>query len=279
MTLVETVGPMVPRPYRVGRVRREARDIATLELLPVAGAPPGFAPGQFNMLYAFGAGEVPISMSGDPADQGRLVHTVRSVGAASAAIARLKHGDMLGVRGPFGTAWPVEIAVGSDVVIVTGGLGLAPLRPAIYRLLAERARYGRIVLLYGARSPADILYRHEIERWRRRLDIEIEVTVDHATGDWHGNVGVVPALVSRAGFDPRNSVAMVCGPEVMMRFAIAALRDAGIAPEHIYLSMERNMKCAIGLCGHCQFGPDFVCRDGPVMRFDRIASIFTVREI
>ena len=160
--------------------------------------------------------------------------------------------------------------VGRDVVLVAGGLGLAPLRPVLYRLLAERGRYGKIVLLYGTRSPDDILFRRELEAWRRRLDIDIEVTVDHAVGDWHGEVGVVTRLIPRAAFDPLHAIALVCGPEVMMRFAIAALRDAGIAAEAIYLSMERNMKCAIGFCGHCQFGPVFVCRDGPVFRYDRV---------
>ncbi|HUN46688.1 MAG TPA: FAD/NAD(P)-binding protein [Stellaceae bacterium] len=279
MSLAATSDPMLPRPYRVGRIQHETKDIATFELLPVAGEAAGFAPGQFNMLYALGVGEVPISVSGDPADGRRLIHTVRAVGATSAAVAGVKRGAVLGVRGPFGTAWPVEAAVGSDVVIVAGGLGLAPVRPAIYRILADRGRYGRVALLYGTRSPLEILFRREIERWRRRLDIEIDVTVDHASGDWYGNVGVVPMLIPRAGFDPANTIAMVCGPEVMMRFSIDALRTAGVADDHIYLSMERNMKCAIGLCGHCQFGPTFVCRDGPVMRFDRIASYFLVREI
>ncbi len=231
------------------------------------------------MLYMFGIGEVAISISGDPAARGGYVHTVRNVGAASGAIAGLAAGAMLGLRGPFGTAWPTEAAEGSDVVFVAGGLGLAPLRPAIYRVLAQRARYGRVVLLYGTRNPPDILYRHELERWRRRLDVDIMVTVDHADAGWRGNVGVVPRLISRAGFDPHSSIAMVCGPEVMMRFSALALHEAGIPTDRIYLSMERNMKCAIGLCGHCQFGPDFICKDGPVMRYDRIAGILAVREI
>ncbi len=164
-------------------------------------------------------------------------------------------------------------AAGKDVVVVAGGLGLAPLRPALYHLFAERDRYGEITLLYGTRSPDDILFRHEIESWRRRLDIDIEVTVDHALADWHGHVGVVPRLIPRASFDPERSVALVCGPEVMMRFTIAALRDAGLGDDAIYLSMERNMKCAIGLCGHCQFSPVFVCRDGPVFRYDRVRDL------
>jgi NAD(P)H-flavin reductase len=218
-------------------------------------------------------------MSGDPAASGIYVHTVRDVGVVSGAIAKLDAGAMLGVRGPYGTPWPVEAAEGNDVVFVAGGLGLAPLRPAIYHVLARREHYGRVVILYGTRSPSDILFRNEVERWRRRLDLEVLVTVDRADAAWRGDVGVVPRLIARAGFDPHSAVAMVCGPEVMMRFTANALQAAGVGSERIYLSMERNMKCAIGLCGHCQFGPDFVCKDGPVMRYDRIADIMTVREI
>jgi len=273
------VDPFTPQIYRVGRVHRELSDTVTLELSPLSGARPDFDPGQFNMLYAFGVGEVAISMSGDRAVPGVFVHTVRDVGAVSGAIARLEAGATLGLRGPFGTGWPVAAAQGADVVIVAGGLGLAPLRPAIYEVLANRSRYGRVVILFGSRSPHDLLYRREIEQWRQRLDIDIVVTVDHADADWHGNVGVVPALIPRAPFDPHEAVALVCGPEVMMRFTIAALSDAGVRPDRIFLSMERNMKCAIGLCGHCQFGPTFVCKDGPVMRYDRIAGIFAAREI
>jgi NAD(P)H-flavin reductase len=231
------------------------------------------------MLTAFGIGEVPISMSGDPGAAGPLLHTIRAVGPVSSALARLKPGDPLGLRGPFGAGWPMAGAVGRDVVVIAGGLGLAPLRPALYRLLAERERYGNVVLLYGTRSPDDILFRRELETWRRRLDVEIEVTVDHAAGEWHGHVGVVTTLVPRVAFDPVNAIALVCGPEVMMRFAIAALRDAGIADDAIYLSMERNMKCAIGHCGHCQFGPTFVCRDGPVFSYDRVRSMLGLKEI
>ncbi len=162
---------------------------------------------------------------------------------------------------------------------MAGGLGLAPLRPAIYHVLARRERYGRIVILYGTRSPADILYQREIERWRRRLDVHISVTVDHTDPSWHGNVGVVTKLIARSGFDPHGTIAMICGPEVMMRFTAMALNEVGVSSDRVYLSIERNMKCAIGLCGHCQFGPSFICKDGPVMRYDRIAEILAVREI
>jgi len=268
---------LLPVPVRVTRVRREMQGVTTLELTPAFAF--AFVPGQFNMLYMFGFGEVAISLSGDPAEDLRIVHTVRAVGAVSQAIARLRRNDVIGVRGPYGSYWPVFDSEGSDVVIVAGGLGLAPLRPVIYRVLAHRERYGRIVLLYGARGPADILYRRELEAWRRRLDVDIIVTVDHAAADWQGNVGVVPALIGRAPIDPNHTVAMVCGPEIMMRFSIDALRQRGLGTDRIFLSMERNMKCAIGFCGHCQFGPAFVCRDGPVFRFDRIAPFFNIREI
>jgi NAD(P)H-flavin reductase len=279
VTHSEQLDPLVPLAYRVRRARRELPDIATLELVALEGEAPSFLPGQFNMLYAFGVGEAAISMSGDPTQAGVFVHTVRDVGAVSGALARLGVGAVLGLRGPFGTAWPAAAAEGSDVVIVAGGLGLAPLRPAIYQVLANRARYGHVAILYGARNPNEILYRNELENWRHRLDIDLLVTVDHADTSWHGDVGVVPKLIPRAGFDPDHTVAMVCGPEVMMRFTASALLGAGVPATQIHLSMERDMKCAIGLCGHCQFGPDFICKDGPVMRYDHIASVLSVRQI
>lgn len=266
----------VPIVARVRARRRETHDTWTLSIEAGEFA---FEPGQFNMLYAFGIGEIPVSLSGDPGAPGPLIHTVRAVGSASQAITRLRPGDPIGLRGPFGAAWPVDESTGSDVLVIGGGLGLAPLRPAIYRLLAERDRYGQIAVLYGTRSPADILYRREIERWRRRLDTAVEVTVDHADAGWHGHVGVVTRLIDRAAFDPDHAVALVCGPEIMMRFAANTLQAAAIAPERIYVAMERNMKCAIGQCGHCQFGPTLVCRDGAVMRYDRVRPLLTVREL
>jgi len=272
--------PMLPHPYRVQRVRHETYDTFTLDLEQangVSGLP--FAPGQFNMMYLFGVGEVPISISGDPAKSKALVHTIRAVGTVTKPIVRLKRGDVLGVRGPFGSSWPVEAAKGSDVVIVAGGIGLAPLRPALYYLLSHRDSYGRVVLLYGARTPEDLLYTRELEAWRSRLDVEVGVTVDAATGDWRGNVGVVTTLIPWARFEPSDTVAMVCGPEVMMRFTVQALQERGVAVENTYVSMERNMKCAVGFCGHCQFGPTFICKDGPVFRCDRMEQFLWKREI
>lgn len=269
--------PMTPRVAHVRKRRREIAQVWTLEI--ETGDFGGFAPGQFNMLTAFGVGEAAISISGDPAEPGRLIHTIRAVGPVSSALAGLHPGEPIGLRGPFGRGWPMAEAAGRDVIVVAGGLGLAPLRPALYRLFAEREKYGRIILLFGARSPDDILFRHELEEWRSRLDIEVEATVDHALGDWRGNVGVVTTLISRASFDPARALAMLCGPEIMMRFVAASLRDAGVREEAIYLSMERNMKCAVAWCGHCQFGPVFVCRDGPVFRLDELRGLLGVKEI
>ncbi len=272
--------PMLPRPFRIERAWRELSDTFSLYLVPQKGAK-GFAyrPGQFNMLYQFGVGEVPISISGDAAEPLKLVHTIRAVGTVTDAMAGLKRGDVIGLRGPFGTPWPVEKMAGQDVVIITGGIGLAPLRPAIYHLLANREKYGKIIILYGARTPNDILYRRELEKWRGRFDISVEVSVDRAGHDWAGNVGVVPNLISRAVFDPLHTTALICGPEIMMHYSVKALNTAGIRDKRIFVSMERNMKCATGFCGHCQYGPHFVCKDGPVFRFDKIRKIFSVREI
>lgn len=271
--------PMIPRACRITDFVRETGDTFTLELEPVNGHDgAGFLPGQFNMLYVFGVGEIPISMSGDPKKRS-MVHTTRAVGAVTKAMWQLRAGDQIGVRGPFGSSWPVEEARGNDVVLVAGGIGLAPLRPMLYRLLAHREDYGKIVLLYGTRTPEDILYRRELERWRSRFDLEVYVTVDRATGSWRGNVGVVPNLIRKAPFDPRNTLALVCGPEIMMRYTVQELQKRGVDSNRMYLSLERNMKCGIGTCGHCQCGPVFVCRDGPIFRFDRIEELFGKREI
>ena len=266
----------VPEPFRVVRRVRETRDTWTLELEPLQGERVLPAPGQFTMLYAFGNGEVPISVS---ATSGPLVHTVRAVGAVTSAICASRIGAVLGVRGPFGNTWPVEEAVGRDIVVVAGGIGLAPLRPAIHEALQRRDLFGEVVVAYGARTPGDLLYRRELERWRSRFDAQIEVTVDSAGGDWRGRVGVVPKLVAGARFDPDEAVAFVCGPEVMMHFTARALLDRGLPSERIYLSMERNMRCGLGHCGHCQLGPTLICRDGPVYRYDELARLMAVREL
>jgi len=272
--------PMLPRQFRITRFKRETSDTFSMEFEPVSGKKGfNFEPGQFNMLYVFGVGEIPISISGDPTCSEVLIHTTRAVGNVTKAMKDLKVGDTIGVRGPLGKSWPVKAAEGNDVVIITGGIGLAPLRPVIYHMLAHRDQFGKIVLLCGTRTPTDLIYRRELEKWRSRLDMEVHITVDRATVSWRGNVGVVTALIGKAPFDHLKCTAMVCGPEIMMRFTILELQKRGVDAKNIYVSMERNMKCGIGLCGHCQIGPVFVCKDGPVFCYDDIKKIFTKREL
>jgi len=271
---------MLPVPYKVHSLRQETADTWTLEIEPLDGRLcPRFQGGQFNMLYAFGVGEMAISISGDPTWRGTFTHTIRAVGAGTQALCALQPGDLLGVRGPFGTAWPGKELEGKDVVIVVGGIGLPPLRPTIYTILANRERYGKVSLIYGARTPHDLLYLDELSLWRDKPDVNLLVTVDTAERGWFGNVGVVTTLIPKIQFDPANTVAMMCGPEIMMRYTIMELQKRGLTSESIYISMERNMKCAIGFCGHCQLGPYFVCKDGPVFRFDQLEPIFGKREL
>jgi NAD(P)H-flavin reductase len=272
--------PMVPWPFRISRIKHETEDTFTVELQPVGELEEfSFKPGQFNMIYVYGVGEIPISISGDPANSRVLVHTTRAVGKVTKAMDKMRRGDILGIRGPYGTRWPLEQAEGMDLVFVSGGIGLAPLRPALYEVLAHRDRYGKVVLLYGTRTPSDVLFRNELEHWRSRFDLEIYVTVDRGMSGWKGNVGVVTHLISRAPFNPRNTYALVCGPEVMMRFTAMELHKRGVVIERIYISMERNMKCAVGLCGHCQFGPKFVCKDGPVFQYSAVKDMLVKWEI
>jgi NAD(P)H-flavin reductase len=268
---------MAPSFVRVRDIRSETHDTVTLWL-----DPPDegwqFKPGQFNMLYAFGVGESAISMSGDAADGGVMQHTIRAVGSVTSALAKLQREDRVGIRGPFGSPWPVEEARGHDVVLVSGGIGLAPLRPVIYHLLRFRKHYGRLVLLHGARTPGDLLYGDELRAWAGRDDFQVVITVDRADANWRGPIGAVTLLFPEAEFNPSQTVGMMCGPEVMMRFVRYEFEKRGVKPEQLYLSLERNMQCAVAQCGHCQFGPWFVCLDGPVFRFDRISRFWEVRE-
>jgi NAD(P)H-flavin reductase len=271
--------PMVPTRAIVDRRIRETDDTFTLEIRSLKGLDFSFLPGQFNMLYAFGAGEVPISISGDPSDPDKLVHTIRVVGKVTEGLDALRKGDVLGIRGPFGKPWPVEEAEGRDIVIIAGGIGLAPLRPVIYHVLTNRMRFNRVVILYGARSPKDILYPKDLGSWSSHLDVDVFATVDRATREWRGSVGVITDLIRPAPFDPHSVRAFVCGPEIMMTYAVQHLRARGVHPDRIFISMERNMKCGIGRCGHCQYGASFVCKDGPVFRYDEIDRRYRVREI
>ncbi|HLW66983.1 MAG TPA: FAD/NAD(P)-binding protein [Gemmataceae bacterium] len=271
---------LTPAFVRVREFVRETHDIFTLKIEPpkVNGKPFLIRPGQFNMLYLFGIGEVPISLSGDAEDPSVIVHTVRAVGSVTNALSRLQPGDMIGLRGPFGSNWPLAEARGHDVVLVSGGIGLMPLRPVVYHLLKHRKDFGRIVLLQGVRTPRDLLYPLEMEAWSHEPDVQVLVTVDAADATWTGRVGVVTTLFKDAVFAPARTMGMMCGPEVMMRFAQREFEKRGVPEDQLYVSLERNMQCAIGMCGHCQFGPSFVCLDGPVFRFDRIRRFWEVRE-
>jgi len=280
MATATTTDPMLSQPYFVEEVSKETPDTFTLKLRPEEGSNgSAFRPGQFSMLWVFGVGELPISISGDPGQHDELVYTVRSVGQATNALVTRSTGEDVGVRGPFGTGWPLEAARGGDVIVVAGGIGLAPLRPVIYEVLSHREDYGRLVVLYGARSPRDLLYRKQLAAWARHRDTQVLVTVDYGGVSWRGHVGVVTSLFKYARLKPSHSVAMVCGPEIMMRFVTRELESLGLPRNDIYLSMERNMKCAVGFCGHCQWGPHFICKDGPVFPYERIRPLLEKYEL
>lgn len=270
---------MLPRLFRVVSTRRDTADTHTLVLEALDGGPLAFRPGQFTMLHSFGVGEVPISISGDPARPQVLQHTIRDVGSVTASICAAEPGTVLGVRGPFGTGWEAPDGKGGDVVFVAGGIGLAPLRPAILEVLADRSAYGRVTLLYGTRTPDDVLFGPDLAAWAADHDVAVDLTVDHGSSGWTGKVGFVTQLLPRAGFAPERTMAHVCGPEVMMRAIANGLRDRGVSGTKVRLSMERNMKCGIGLCGHCQLREYFVCLDGPVFDLDRISPLLSKWEL
>ncbi|MFC9926442.1 FAD/NAD(P)-binding protein [Streptomyces sp. NPDC127190] len=272
---MSTVTP--PLPYRVADTRDETGDTRSIELVPAGEGLVPFSPGQFAMIYAFGIGEVPVSASALRGRHGGLVHTVRAVGAVSTALYRLRPGDTVGLSGPYGTGWDLEAAADQDVLVVAGGIGLAPLRPVVHALLGRPAAHGRLAVLVGARTPADLVYRDETDCWRNRA--QVEVTVDRPGPGWQGAVGVVTTLLDRLDLHPEQTCALVCGPEVMMRHTARDLVARGLAPHRIQVSLERNMHCATGHCGHCQLGPLLLCRDGPVVGYDRVADLLLVREL
>lgn len=266
---------LAPVPFRVADRRRETHDTVTLTLEPAGEPLPPFAPGRFAMVYAFGVGEIPVSVSRICGGRG-LAHTVRAVGAVSRALTAARPGAAVGLRGPFGTGWDTASARGRDVLVIAGGVGLAPLRPLIHAVLAEPHAYGRLNVLAGARTPGDLLYADEFPAWRRPF---AAVTVDRPGEGWTGRVGVVTSLLSEARFTPADTAAFVCGPEVMIRATARALRHRGVPAHRIQVSLERNMRCATGHCGHCQLGPLLLCRDGPVTGYDQAEPLLTVREL
>lgn len=274
--------PWATRTVRIESVTREIDDVDTYVLTSLGSGNSDdyqFAPGQFNMLYLPGVGESAISMSGDPAQADGWIHTVRVAGNVTRTLSNLKSGDTLGIRGPFGSGWPIARLQDSDVVIVAGGLGMAPLRPLVYHMINHRDKFGKVWLILGARSPAGLLYRNEWDYWQRS-GIDVQLTVDLASNNWNGHVGVVTLLVDRLHLNrPDQTRLVACGPEVMMRYSAASGIKQGIATDHIWVSLERNMQCAVGLCGHCQLGSEFVCKDGPVIRYDRVQHFLSVEQL
>jgi NAD(P)H-flavin reductase len=271
-------GSMTPVPHRVTSVVHETRETVTLTLDPVADRVPSPVAGQFTMLWAWGAGEVPISVSALE-DDGVLVHTIRDVAGVTKTLCASKPGDVLGVRGPYGRGWGVDTARGRDLVLVAGGIGLAPLRPVVHTVLADREAFGRVLLVVGARTEQELLFRGELDGWWHARDIAVRTIVDRSSPGWAGSVGVVTNELASIDLDPASTYAMVCGPEVMMRVVAQHLTDRGVSKESVEVSIERNMQCAVKTCGHCQVGPFFACTDGPVLTWDVVDALLTVREL
>jgi len=270
--------PLIPQEAVIKAIRTETYDTLTFSMAFKEESRREeyfFKGGQFNMVSLLGLGEAAISLSSDPAVRQHFEHTVRAVGNVTGALSRLSVGDVVGVRGPYGTAWPLDKIPGRDVVIVAGGIGLAPLRPAIEHILGNRPVYGRVMILYGAKTPRDLIYTRDFDRWSSQPNTEVLLTVDRVDGEsWNRHIGVVPTLFEQVELSPTSTVALVCGPEVMMRFVTIDLLKRGIAEENIFLSMERRMRCGIAQCGHCFLGPKFVCKDGPVFQYTDLRGLF-----
>jgi len=275
---VQARAPLTPVTHRVVGRRDETADVVTLLLEATDGSRLRYSAGQFNMLYAYAVGEVAISISANPVDDGPIAHTVRNVGTVSRALCGLHPGDSLGLRGPFGSDWGLDSAAGGDLVIVAGGIGLAPLRSVITQVISQRQRFGDVEIVIGTRTPEELAFKDEVSAWRERDDLSVHVTVDRATPGWRGTVGVVTTVLPRIHCDPAG-VALICGPEVMMRFTALALLERGMQAANIRVSMERNMQCAVAQCGHCQLGSVFVCADGPVLTWERVEPLLSVRQL
>jgi len=257
--------PFRPLKAVITDIKSETGDVKTYGI-SVDGTLYNPKPGQFNMLGYPGVGEAPISFSSIFSDN-KFEHTVRTVGRVTRFIEKFKEGDEIFVRGPYGTSWPLNKSVGGDIILIAGGLGLAPIRPVIRKILGERGSFGRVTLIYGARSPAEMLFRDEIKVWRKA--IEVLLTVDEVPSDntWDYHIGLVTELLDDTASVPERTVALICGPEIMMRFVSRGLFLKGFLPSRVYVSLERRMKCGIGQCGHCQHGSVFVCKDGPIFLY------------
>jgi NAD(P)H-flavin reductase len=258
----------------------EAAGIFTLRLRftdPAVQRAYGFQPGQFNMVYLYGVGEVAISIVSDPRDEQLYDHTIRVVGRVTWGLAQLRTGHYVGIRGPFGRGWPLQEAQGRDVMIVTGGLGCAPTVSVINYVLNRRERYGRLIIMQGVKHANDLLWRERYAQWAQQPDTEVIIAADEGAALWPWHVGLVTDLFDGIHLNPAHTVAMMCGPEGMMRAAVQQLSQRGVDEAAIYLSMERNMQCAVGHCGHCQYGGKFICKDGPVFSFPEVKELFGVK--
>ena len=274
--------PMVPTLATITAITEESANTRTYTLRiddPELRARYRFQPGQFNMLYLFGVGEAAISISSDPDQRDSLAHTIRHCGSVTFGIGKMRVGGKLGLRGPFGSSWPLEQCAGRDIVLVAGGIGLAPLRPAIYQILAHRNRFGRFILVYGGRAPRDLLFQSELEAWSEDPDIDALVTVDYPMEEWTGPVGAVTQLLKRVRLRGQDTSVFVCGPRIMNRFVAFQLLRLQVPTDQLFLSLERNMRCGVGRCGHCQYGAKFVCKDGPVFSYREIENVFATEEI
>lgn len=269
---------MTPEIYDVIDIFDELPGVSTLSVQSrTSEGDHSFLPGQFYMLYVFGVGEVPISVSGKPLIRDSLTFTVMEVGKVTAGICALSKGEQIGLRGPFGSPWPLQQCRAKHVLVLAGGLGLAPLRPLLYQLMEDPSSFRSSTLLYGARQPETIPFKNEIQEWQSHPHLNTRITVDIASEEWNHSVGFVTDLLDASY--PKDTIALICGPEAMMRYSCYKLLDAGLSPQDIYVSMERNMKCALGMCGRCQFGHYFVCKDGPVLPFSRLENLLKIPEI
>lgn len=273
---VTDVSPYLPRWAEVSRIEDLTQSEKLFELSLIGDdGPLGHRPGQFVELSIMGIGEAPISVSSPPGPGASFELAVRRMGSVTGAMHRLRLGDRVGIRGPFGTHFPTQETRGKDILFVAGGIGLVPLRSFIKLVLGNRDDYGEVTVLFGARNPSERLFLEELEEWKQRKDMHYLETVDRPDGEWKGNVGVITTLFPRIRVDPSRTYCVVVGPPVMYRFVIAESKAQGISDDRIFLSLERRMKCGLGKCGHCQINHLYVCQDGPVFRY---SDIFDLKE-
>ncbi len=264
----------LPREAVITERIQDSQDTFTMRL-SVSGVDRfSFLPGQFNMLYLYGVGEVPISIVPDGDSHNSFDHTIRVVGRVTNGLGELQPGARVGIRGPFGRSWPIDMAKGRDLLLVTGGLGNAPLVGVMEHLVKQRDEFGHVDLLHGVKQDAELIWHDRYQKWATLPNTRVLLTADNPSPDWSGSQGTVVDLFSQLSITPQNTTAMLCGPEVMMLAAIERLRGMGVVDSNIWVSLERNMQCGMGKCGHCQMGPKFVCKDGPVFCLSEISGYF-----